>query len=245
MAEYFDRFYSGAPFELFGRAHLTALAIIALICLSFIYIRKVWGEREQRIFRNTVATLLIISELSWHAWAAYWGLWSIQTMLPLHMCSVFVWLTAYMLYKRNYQIYELAYFMGIGGAMQALITPDAGPYGFPHYRAIQTFFAHGLLVIVPIYMTVVEGFRPTLASLKRVFLWMNIYMIPVFWLNLAIGSNYLFIAHKPEFPTMLDALSPWPWYIPELEIIALTILSTLYIPFLIKDWRAARQIATA
>src|SRR5512143_2574692 len=183
MAEYFDRFYSGAPFELFGHAHLTALAVIALICLSFIYFRNVWGEREQRIFRNTVATLLIISELSWHAWAAYWGLWSIQTMLPLHMCSVFVWLTACMLYTRNYQIYELAYFMGIGGAIQALITPDAGPYGFPHYRAIQTFFAHGLLVIVPIYMTVVEGFRPTLASLKRVFLWTNIYMVPVFFLN--------------------------------------------------------------
>ncbi|GAB4481644.1 MAG: hypothetical protein OHK0031_03670 [Anaerolineales bacterium] len=31
-------------------------------------------------------------------------------------------------------IYELLYFMGIGGALQALLTPDVGIYGFPHYR---------------------------------------------------------------------------------------------------------------
>jgi hypothetical integral membrane protein (TIGR02206 family) len=245
MTEYFDKFYSGAPFELFGRAHLTALGIIVIVCLSFIYFRKVWGEREQKIFRYTVATLLVGNELGLHAWIAYWGLWNVQTMLPLHMCSVFVWLTAYMLYTRNYRIYELAYFLGIGGAMQALLTPDAGPYGFPHYRAFQTFFAHGVLVTVPIYMTMVEGFRPTLASLKRVFIWTNIYMVPVFFLNLAIGSNYLFIGRKPDFPTLLDALAPWPWYIPELEIIGLAILSTLYIPFLVKDWLASRQAAMA
>ncbi|MEW6405246.1 MAG: TIGR02206 family membrane protein [Chloroflexota bacterium] len=245
MAEYFDKFYSGAPFELFGPAHLTALGIVTLVCLSFVYFRRMWGEGEQKIFRYTVATLLIINELGLHAWIAYWGLWNIQTMLPLHMCSVFVWLTGYMLYTRNYRIYELAYFLGIGGAMQALLTPDAGPYGFPHYRAFQTFFAHGVLFMVPIYMTVVEGFRPTLASLKRVFIWTNIYMVPVFFLNLAIGSNYLFIGYKPDFPTLLDALAPWPWYIPELEIIGLAILSTLYIPFLIKDWLASRQAAVA
>ena len=211
MSQFFVKDYTGAPFELFGLAHLVALALVVLVNLIVIINRKRFTPRGKLIFRNGLAAVLVVNELAWHLWNYSIGQWTIQTMLPLHMCSVFVWLTAYMLYTRNYQIYELAYFLGVGGAMQALITPDAGPYGFPHYRAIQTFFAHGLLVIVPIYMTVVEGFRPTLASLKRVFIWTNIYMVPVFFLNLAIGSNYLFIAHKPEFPTILDALSPWPW----------------------------------
>lgn len=245
MGEYFDLFYSGAPFELFEPGHLIALGVIIAVCLSFIYFRKVWGKREQKRFRYTVATLLVFSELSLHAWTEYWGLWSIQTMLPLHLCSVLVWLTALMLYTRSYAIYELAYFLGIGGAMQALLTPDAGLYGFPHYRAIQTFFVHGVLVIAPIYMTVVEGFRPTLSSFRRVFIWTNIYMVPVFLLNRAIGSNYLFIAHKPEFPTLLDTLAPWPWYIIQLELIGFSILSLLYIPFLINDWMASRSPSAA
>jgi hypothetical integral membrane protein (TIGR02206 family) len=137
------------------------------------------------------------------------------------------------------------YFASVGGALQALITPDANQYGFPHYRAMQTFFAHGLLVLVPVYMTVVEGYRPTLDSLKRVFIWTNLYMACVFFINLTIGSNYLFIAHKPEFPTLLDALAPWPWYIIELEVVGLAVLSLLYVPFLIKDWRNRGQITSA
>jgi len=127
--------------------------------------------------------------------------------------------------------------------MQAVLTPAyAAAYNFPHFRIMQTFIAHGLLINIAIYMTVIEGFRPTLQSFKRVFIGTNLYMIPVFFLNLAIGSNYLFIAHKPEFPTLLDMLAPWPWYIFELEAIGFAIFFILYIPFLLKDWRAKQTI---
>ncbi len=165
-------------------------------------------------------------------------------MLPLHICSVMVWASAYMLVTKNYSIYEMGYFLGIGGATQALLTPDASGYGFPHYRAFQTFIAHGLLVAIPIYMTLVEGFRPTLASFKKVFIWTNIYVFFVFFLNLAIGSNYLFIAHKPEFPTLLDILAPWPWYIFQLEAIGFAIFLLLYLPFFFRDQRVKQPINT-
>lgn len=244
MGQYFALEYKGPPFALFGPPHLTAIAIITLFCFSFLYFRKVWGKKERVIVRWTLAILLVVNELSLHVWSAYWGIWNIQTMLPLHMCSVILWLTPYMLITKNYTIYEIVYFLGIGGAMQAVLTPaDAANYNFPHYRLLQTIIAHGLLISIAVYMTVVEDFRPTLQSFKRVFIWTNIYMIPVFFINLAIGSNYLFIAHKPEFPTLLDALSPWPWYIPQLELVGFAVLSLLYLPFFIKDWRAGSQPA--
>ena len=245
MGAYFARDYSGAAFELYGTGHLIALTIITIFCFSFLYFRSIWGEKEKKIFRYAVAVFLIVDELSWHAWAAYWGIWTAQTMLPLHICSVMIWASAYMLFTKNYGIYELAYFLGIGGATQALLTPDASGYGFPHYRAFQTFIAHGLLVAIPIYMTLVEGFRPTLQSFKRVFIWTNIYMVFVFFLNLAIGSNYLFIAEKPAFPTLLDVLSPWPWYIPQLELIGFAIFFIIYLPFFIRDRRVKKQLTTA
>ena len=243
MEQYFMLEYTGDPFKLYGAGHIIALMAIILLCLSFLYFRTKWDEREKRNFRYFVAILLVVDELSWHAWAIYWGIWSIQTMLPLHICSVMVWASAYMLVTKNYSIYEMGYFLGIGGATQALLTPDASGYGFPHYRAFQTFIAHGLLVAIPIYMTLVEGFRPTLSSFKKVFIWTNIYVVFVFFLNLAIGSNYLFIAHKPEFPTLLDILAPWPWYILQLEAIGFAIFLLLYIPFLFRDRRIKQPIS--
>jgi hypothetical integral membrane protein (TIGR02206 family) len=243
MGQFFSFDYKGAPFELFGPAHLTALAVIALIGLSFIFARKLWGENTKRNFRYFLAVWLFVWESSWHIWNIFGGTWTVQTMLPLHLCSVIVWMSIYMLITKNYTIYEIAYFLGIGGAIQALLTPDAGIYGLPHFRAIQTMASHGGIVLAALYLTIVEGYRPTLKSFKRVMIWANIYMFFVFFLNLAIGSNYLFIAHKPEFPTLIDLLAPWPWYILELEVIALVILSVMYLPFLLMDWRAQSQPA--
>jgi hypothetical integral membrane protein (TIGR02206 family) len=244
MEKYFALVYQGTPFQLFGPQHLTALAIITLCCFSQLYFRTIWGEKERKIIRWVLAIAIVVNESSLHIWSAYWGIWNIQTMLPLHMCAVIIWLSAYMLITKNYNIYEFVYFMGLGGAMQAVLTPaDAAAYNFPHFRIMQTFIAHGLLINIAIYMTVVEGFRPTLQSFKRVFIWTNIYMLVIFFLNLAIGSNYLFIAYKPtNIPTLLDMLAPWPWYILELEAIGFAIFFILYIPFLIKDMRAKQQV---
>ena len=243
MEKYFDLNYTGTPFELFGAQHLTVLAIITLFCFSYLYFRNIWGEKERRIIRWVFAIAIVLNETSLHIWSIYWGIWNVQTMLPLHMCSVLIWSSAYMLITKNYTLYEMVYFIGLGGAMQAVLTPaDAAAYNFPHFRIMQTFIAHGLLINIAIYMTVVEGFRPTLQSFKKVFIWTNIYMVIIFFLNLAIGSNYLFIAYKPNFPTLLDMLAPWPWYIPELEVIGFSIFFILYIPFLIKDWRTKRQL---
>jgi hypothetical integral membrane protein (TIGR02206 family) len=158
-----------------------------------------------------------------------------------------VWITVYTAITDNRTLYDFTYFLGIGGALQALLTPaDVSMYDLPHYRSLQSLIAHGLLITLPIFMTVVEGYRPTFASFKRIFIWTNIYMVIIFFLNRVIGSNYLFISQKPPSPTLMDILSPWPWYIPQLEVVAFAIFFILYIPFLIKDQMAkSAQVKSA
>jgi len=129
------------------------------------------------------------------------------------------------------------YFMGIAGAIQALATPDLGIYGFPHFRFFQTFISHGLIVTSAIFMTVVEGFRPTWKSILRVALWTNTYALIIYFVNAAIGSNYLMLNYKPDVPSLLDLLPPWPVYILYMELIGVVSILLLYLPFAIKDWR--------
>ena len=237
MGEFFAKDYLGAPFVMFGPPHLAALAIILIVNLLVIYFRKRFTPRSRQVFRYTLAAILVLNELGWHIWNAATGQWNIQTMLPLHLCSVLVWTGAFMLVTHSYAVYEFAYFMGIAGAIQALLTPDVGIYGYPHFRFFQTFISHGSIVLSAIYMTFVEGYRPTWKSVGRVMLWTNIYMVVVFVLNQVIGSNYLFIAHKPETPSLIDVLGPWPWYILSLEAIGVVMCLLLYLPYAIRDWR--------
>jgi hypothetical integral membrane protein (TIGR02206 family) len=87
-------------------------------------------------------------------------------------------------------------------------------------------------------MTVVEGFRPTWQSLRRVVLWVNIYMAGIYALNLSLGSDYLDLNAKPATPSLLDLLPPWPYYIVFMELIALVTFVLLYLPFVLTDWRS-------
>jgi hypothetical integral membrane protein (TIGR02206 family) len=235
MSQYFAYDYHGAPFVLFGTWHLMALLIILLINVAVLGFRRA-SEKTRTIVRWSMAAVLWLDEASWHIWNIYWGKWTVA-QLPLHICSLLIWLTGFMLIFKIHRIYEFAYFIGIGGAMQALLTPDAGIYGFPHYRIFQTMISHGLLLTSAIYMTTVEGFRPTWKSFWNVVVGLNIYAAVIYPLNLALGTDFLFINSKPATASLLDALPRWPYYLIYMEFIGLAIFLLLYLPFIIKDWR--------
>jgi hypothetical integral membrane protein (TIGR02206 family) len=238
VEQFFTKDYHGAPFVLFGPAHLASLAVVLLFNLAFILVRRSSSQGQRRGLRIGMAIWLVLNELSWHVWNWAIGDWNVQTMLPLQLCNVFVFLSAIMLLTRSRKIYEYAYFLGIGGAIQPLITPDAGMYGFPHFRFIQPVISHGLIISAVVYLTVVEGFRPTWKSIPRVMLAGNLYLLFIaLVVNPLLGSNYLMTAYKPDVTSLLTLLSPWPWYILEYEAVGLLIFLILYLPFAIGDRR--------
>ena len=237
MGLYFAGNYPGPAFQFLGPAHLVVLGLLVLLNFWLTRFKDASEQTKTRI-RWTMAITLVVNEIGWHIWNYAIGKWTIQTMLPFHLCSVLVWLGAFMLVTKNQTIYEYSYFMGIAGALQAVMTPDLGIYGFPHYRFFQTFISHGLIITSAIYMTVVEGFRPTWKSMGRVLVGMNIYMVLIFFLNSAIGSNYLYVNAKPATASLLDILPAWPVYLIYVEAIGLLCCLLLYIPFMVKDWRA-------
>ena len=237
MEEFFSENFTGPAFELFGVTHIAALLAVVIFILVLLRYRNA-SDTSKGVLRWMMALILLVNEIAWHYWNYIYGRWTIQTMLPLHLCSLLVWTGAFMLMTKNYKFYEFMYFMGIGGAIQALATPGIGAYGFPHFLYFQYFLSHGLIITSAIYMTVVEGLRPTWKSILRVAIWMNIYVVIVYFINVAIGSNYLMIMEKPPTPSLLDLLPEWPIYILYMEAIGIITCLILYLPFAIKDWRS-------
>jgi len=241
MEEFFAWDYQGVPFELFGRAHIVGLFALLLLNLSLLPFKKATDATRARV-RLILALILWGNEIAWHIWKITNNQWTAQTMLPLQICSLMVWFSGIMLVTRSQRIYEFAYFLGIGAGLQALTTPDLGIYGFPHFRYFQTLLSHGLIVTAPIYMTVVEGFRPTWKSMLKAAIWMNSYTLAIYFVNDALGSNYLMVNDKPDVPSLLDLLPDWPWYILWMEVIGAVTFLILYTPFAVKGWR--RDIST-
>jgi hypothetical integral membrane protein (TIGR02206 family) len=237
MNWFFDANYHGVAFVYWGVTHWAAIGFLVLLNLYLIRFRHARTGTKAAL-RWLLALILVVNEAAWHYWNYLYGTWNIETMLPLHLCSLLVWTGAYMLVTKSYRVYEFMYFMGIGGAIQALATPGIGRYGFPHFVFFQYFLSHGLIITSAIFMTVVEGFRPTWKSMLRVFVWMNIYAAIIYFVNIYLGSNYLMINYKPDTPSLLDLLPPWPLYIVYMELIGVITMLILYLPFVFKDWRS-------
>jgi hypothetical integral membrane protein (TIGR02206 family) len=241
LSDYFALPSRGAPFVQLGAAHVLALAIIA--GLAFGLPRWVRQPVQRQRLRLALAGLLLVNELGWHAWHALHGLWSLQYLLPLNICNLMVLASAWALISKKQAVYEFIYLLGVPTACQVLITPALGPFGFPHVLFFQIFISHGGIVVAALYLTLAEGMRPAgWRSVARVAGVTTAYMVAIFLLNRALGSNYLFLAAKPAPGTILDYLGPWPWYILPMTIIGLALICLLYLPFQLVD-RGARAAA--
>jgi hypothetical integral membrane protein (TIGR02206 family) len=233
IAPYFDHDYAGPAFALFGAGHLAALAVLSAV-IAFL----LWGWRDpsdasRRRARWLIAGIMIANEIGWHWWNVAGGAWNLQEHLPLHATSLSIWGSILVLLTRNYRVYEIVFFVGIAGAVQALITPSAGVYGLPHYRAFQTLVSHGMVVVAMVYMTRFEGMRPAWSSVWKAMLALNVYLVIVTAINLVLGSNYMYTLARPKTASILDLFGPWPWYIVLAEFLVLALFVLLYLPFAI------------
>jgi len=228
--------YPGHAFVFFSSPHLIALLVL-LVAFCALWYFRVWFSKPHIDLKARwfVAVALIVQELSLNIWHLSIGDWDAGVTLPLHLCGAGIVLAAFLLINRSYLLYELVYFWGLGGAIQALVTPDIGVYGFPHYRFFQFFISHGLLIFASLYMTWVGGMRPTHRSIWKVWGITNIYLVFIAGFNLLVDGNYLFICYKPVNGSIMDAMGPWPWYILVLEVVAVISFYLYYLPFAVND----------
>ncbi len=242
--DYFAYEYRGAPFVLFSPSHLAVLAALLVFGMFVLRFRGADAATRRRV-RIALILAMLITELSWHVWSYATGTWTLQKQLPLHACSVLIWVAIYTLITRDQVTYEYVYLLGIGAPLQALLTPDAARFGLPHFRAFQTLGAHGLLIIAVLFLTLVEGLRPRPGAVRRVVLGALVYMAAVTGVNLAVGGNYMYTLGKPPTASLLDVLGPWPWYLVPMIGMGVLVCLLMYLPFWWADRRRERASATA
>lgn len=232
-------------FMRFGYSHLGTLALLFLLGFLMIFVaRRFLTKGQQIMLANMVAGFMCLVVIIWTIIKAQLGIFTIDKHLPFDLCN-FMGVTAIILtLTRSYRMYEVYYFWILAGTLQALITPDL-PNDFPHYTFWKYWVVHGGLVIVILYMTFVFDMRPTLKSIWRSFLWLQVFFVSLLLVNYLTGSNYGYLNAKPETASLLDYMPEWPYYLLTGQMIVLPLMFLVYSPWLIKDWRdKKRKIAT-
>ncbi|HWN68197.1 MAG TPA: TIGR02206 family membrane protein [Haliangium sp.] len=231
----------GEPFVLFGPAHLWALVIVAVVSVAF----PLWMRKQSPVWQQRVAFGMAFLLLTYRMYGpfVYHHYDNVRLIdgLPFQICGMLALVNAYMLWRRSYRVYEVAYFMSLSAAVQPLITPDVF-YGLPHITFLLSTISHGILVMSATYATFVFGFRPTWRSVVITFVASNIYMLLLFPVNMLLGTNFMYVMHRPATASLLDHMGPWPVYIFVGELFGLAFFLFWYIPWAFRDWLRGRQV---
>jgi hypothetical integral membrane protein (TIGR02206 family) len=233
-------------FRPYGLAHLVVIALtVALPFLLASFVRKSRWPRSERVVAFLFAAMLLFNYVGYEIYlAATQGLaW--QKALPFQLCDWAMIAIVVALLTGRERWLEVAYFWGIGGTLQAILTP-ALKYAFPDVRFLTFFIAHSGIVVAIAFTMIVKKFRPHWISIARVFAWSELYFVLTICVDLLTGENYGFLLRKPAAGSLLDALSDnRVVYILEMHLLALIFFVVLYLPFALYDLAGGKGIRKA
>ncbi|WP_223700476.1 YwaF family protein [Sutcliffiella deserti] len=232
-----EAFMDGTLF--LSSSHIASIILaVLLIILLFIF-------RKQKFTRTYGKWLILISLIGSEIWLNAWyfstGMWDIKYTLPFQLCSISLYLCIWTLLTKQNLSFEIVYFIGLGGALQAILTPELF-YDFPHFRFIHFFVAHIAIILSVFYMIWVEGKLIRFKSLWKAFGFLQLIALIVYFINRLTDGNYMFLARKPSNASLIDFLGPYPWYILSLEAVVIILFLVLYLPFPILYRRRNRRL---
>jgi len=233
-----------SKFVMFGAHHVWAIcATLSLATLLPLAVKRLQSEKMTRWVAIFMAVVVLAAKAFEPVYRTATGQpW--QNDLPLHLCDIGGVFAGVMLITRNYRLYELTYFWGFGGALQAILTPSL-TNDYPHFDYWFYFGLHAFVIVAATYATVLFRFRPTLASIWRAFASMLLAALVVAPLNWLLGTNYMYLLRKPETASIFDYLGPWPWYLVALIPVSVIFFLLCYSPFWLKELITSRNSAEA
>ncbi|HEQ70951.1 MAG TPA: hypothetical protein ENN69_00540, partial [Spirochaetia bacterium] len=125
-------------FRHFSVQHLAALAGVLAAVIVVLALSRTLDPKMKTGLEFALVLVLWLNEISYQLYWYLTGGWYAATALIVQMCglSIIMLFIVFALPEGKIRriMYELIYFWGLGGALQALLTPDIGFRGFPDYK---------------------------------------------------------------------------------------------------------------
>lgn len=133
------------------------------------------------------------------------GKLTLQSGLPLHLCSALGMMTLPMLCTGNRFLWHTALYLGMPGAVLALLFPAVAASPWQEWMNLAFFGMHCLLVLAPL-LPLSLGWRPEPSGALHALAFILLLGAVDLSVNAALNSNYLFLS-LPARGTPLALLS--------------------------------------
>lgn len=213
--------------------HIMPIVISVVLGAVLIYFAKnKLNKRAQNIIFNFIGFFIAGIVVVYHIRLALTTDYLISRDLPLFLCSLLALLIPFLTYYRKYWMYEIMVFWVLAFTTQAIVTPELFE-SFPSFEYFRYWIVHSGLIIVILYATLVYNYRPTLISIAKSMLALQVYIAIIYVVNLSLGANYSYLMGKPTTSSILDYFGDWPYYIFYVQLVLIPYFLLIYLPFYI------------
>lgn len=228
-------------FVTWGFQHGMVVLFFVLLCIFLFRIGKQQSSEDKkwRILKYQGITLSA-TVIIWTLLEILTGNFDYKEDLPFLICNFMALVFPLFVTSRSTLIFEIMYFWILVATVQAIITPDL-VNGFPHYHFLKFWIVHCGLVVALLYTIYVLNYRPFWKSIVRSFLALELFIVLMFGINYVLDANYMYLNKKPDFPTALDALGDYPWYIIRAHLVVIPVFVLFYLPYAIKDFLGKKK----
>lgn len=219
----------GVGISLFGGAHLIWLGVFLLFCLGMTLLYRRADEKKQKIIRIVFFVLLWLDE----GWKMY-GLMAhgnyLFSYLPLHLCSINIFLITYHAFRPSKVLDNYLYTVGIPGAMAALLFPTWVALPVANFMHWHSFTVHILLAAYPLVLTLSGKIKPDYRMIPHCLGLLLIMAIPIYFINLLLDTNFMFLMEaEPGNPLYLFE-TLWGSHLWGFPVIIAGVLLVMHLP---------------
>lgn len=185
---------AGEGFPLWGPYHLSWLAGSALFLVLLLIVCRRSGTRARRGILLTLTGLLTADELFKHAMLLLLGEEGAD-YLPLHLCSVGLFVCLWYAVKPGVLPGELLYAVSLPGAAVALLFPGWSDLPPESFLTVHSFTFHLLLAAIPLCLLVSGEIRPRAKRLWFCAAFLLVTAVPVWLVDRKYGTNFYFLTY--------------------------------------------------
>ena len=196
---------------------ITSVSITMIVILAIILIGYNIPKKYKNHFTLFLGFLFFARFVFLHGYMVGIGHWDIHNSLPLHLCGINSIICIILMFKFNQSLYEYLVLLGIPSAFHSILTPQF-INGWDGYYFPEFYLSHGIIFLVPLYLTIVNGYSLRSNAWKNSFIYGLITVALVGITNLVISfftgvlPNYMYTCEAPIADNPLIMTTEWPSY---------------------------------
>lgn len=183
-----------ASFSIWGREHWIWLGIFCLLALTFLPLYRRMGRRGRRRALLALTGLLLADEAFKHILLLWLGEEDVD-YLPLHLCSVGLFVCLWYAIRPNRYAGELLFAVSLPGAAVALLFPGWSVLPPWSLLSVHSFTFHMFLCLIPLALLVSGELKPDPRRLWLCMLFLVVTAIPIWFLDRRWGTNFYFLTY--------------------------------------------------